>query len=350
MVIRRDAPSIPRYNRQPDAQNYPTVTVVMPVRNEARLIERSLGAVLNQDYPAAKLEIIVADGMSTDETVERIRQLASAQRIRIVSNKAIIQSAGLNHAIKLATGEIIVRVDGHTIIASDYIRRCVEVICSTKAQAVGGRLYPAGYSAMGKAIARAGSTAFAIPSAFRVTGQSGYVDTVYMGAWRRSTLMQAGLFNEQLIANEDYELNYRLRAQGGKIYLSQTISSTYYGSETLTELARQYLRYGYWKSIMLRLHPKSLRLRHLAAPALWIYLLVGLGLILFEPHRPAYMLIGVLLYVLMTAVCWIIVGWEDRSLLWRMPLVYPVMHLSWGAGFWWGILSSMRKILPSSQS
>ncbi len=310
----------------------------MPIRNEAHFIERSLGAVLQQDYPADKLEIVIADGMSDDQTIRLIQRMPAASRLRIVPNTSKIQAAGLNRAIEAATGDIIVRVDGHTIIARDYVRRCVETLQTTKAQVVGGRLCPHGITPMGRAIAQAGSSRLAIPTAFRISQASGYVDTVYMGAWRRSTLEAIGMFDERLVANEDYELNYRIRQRGGKIYLSQLIASEYYCATTLGDLARRHFRYGYWKSVTLRLHPASTRWRQLAAPLFCLYLLAIATLFAFHLTQYWYMSVGILAYLILLATAALSNGGGDRWLAWRLPLVYFVLHLTWGAGFWWGLL------------
>lgn len=319
--------------------DFPTVTVVMAIRNEAEFIERSLFAVLHQDYPVNNLEIIIADGMSDDNTISLVQHMSLSQlHLHILANPQIIQAAGLNRAIEQARGDIIVRVDGHTVIRHDYVRCCVETLQATGALMVGGCLRPIGRSPMGRAIARAGLSPFAIPAAFRIAKQSGYVDTVYMGAWRRVTLQQVGLFDETLVANEDYELCYRLRKQGGKIYLSQSICSKYYGSETLYALARQHFRYGYWKSVTIRRYPASIRLRQIAAPMLCIYLFAAF---LFWGHKPIdrlYVLSGIFVYVLLIAFFTIKYGWSNPTLMWRLLLVYPVIHLTWGAGFWWGIV------------
>ncbi len=191
---------------------------------------------------------------------------------------------------------------------------------------------------MGRAVAQAAMSNFAIPTAFRTAEHSGYVDTVYLGAWRRTTLERAGWFDERLVANEDYELNYRIRQQGGKIYLSQTISSEYCCAETLTDLARQHFRYGRWKSVTLRQHPASIRLRQLAAPLLCVYLPAAIWFCALQPSRYLYALVGIFVYALLIAAFSLRKGGGNRSLTWRLPFVYVVIHLAWGSGFWWGML------------
>jgi succinoglycan biosynthesis protein ExoA len=203
----------------------PLVTVIMPIRNEALFIRRSLGAVLVQDYPSDRLEILIADGMSDDGTVDIIRTLSVADRVRIIPNPGKRQAEGLNLAIEQAKGEIIVRVDGHTIIASNYVRECVQVLKETGASNVGGAMDPIGITLMGKTIAAAGKSSFSVPTAFHVSDKPQITDTVYLGAWWREIFDTVGLYNTSVTPNEDYELNYRIRQAGGTIYLTPRIQS-----------------------------------------------------------------------------------------------------------------------------
>jgi len=308
----------------------------MPIRNEADFIERSLGAVLNQDYPPEKLDVLIADGMSDDDTVNIIESMPGSERVQVIPNPERIQSYGLNHAIPLATGAFVIRIDGHTIIEPDYVRQCVLTLLETGADNVGGAMDPVGITPVGKAIAVAGKSAFAVPSVFHVSEIPQYTDTVYLGAWPRRVFDEVGLFNTDLAFNEDYEFNYRIRANGGKIYFNPAIKSSYYSRQTWHSLARQYYRYGRGKVQTLRRHPASLRLRQTIAP-----LFVG-GLV-----------IGPILAMILRAARWFYVGTvflygllglifarraalvsEDNIGVWRVMLVFVVMHVAWGAGFW----------------
>jgi succinoglycan biosynthesis protein ExoA len=313
----------------------PLVTVVMPIRNEEAFIARSLGAVLAQDYPHELLEILVADGMSDDRTLDVLQSLNGAGRIRVISNARRIQAAGLNEAISQASGDIIIRVDGHTVIAPDYIRQCVNALQSTGAQNVGGPMDPVGITMMGKAIAAAGKSAFAVPSAFHISRQAQYTDTVYLGAWPRQVFEQVGLYSEDVGVNEDYELNYRIRKAGGKIYFSPAIRSQYFGRQTIGALARQYFRYGRSKVKMLRIHPESLRLRQAVAPVLVAGIIAGVPLAIFSPLLLSLWLLGLLAYAALTVFFSFQVAMRtDCRLFWRMPIIYVTIHVSWGTGFW----------------
>lgn len=319
------------------------VTVILPIRNERAFIERCLSAVLAQDYPADRMEILIADGMSDDETREIIAAMPGAERVRIIGNPRRIQSAGLNEAIQHATGDIIVRVDGHTIIAPDYVSQCVKALEATGADNVGGAMDPVGITATGKAIAAAGKSPFAVPTAFHVSQQAQFTDTVYLGAWPRKVFERVGGFNEHVGVNEDYELNVRIRATGGEIYFSPDIRSVYYGRQALPALARQYYRYGKSKVRTLREHPASLRPRQLVAPVFVAGLVGGLPLGWFNRLLQRLWLAGVMAY----GIANLYFSFKASAQLapqiaWRLPFVFLTIHLAWGFGFWVGLAESYQ--------
>jgi glycosyltransferase involved in cell wall biosynthesis len=315
------------------------ISILMPIRNEAPFIERSLGAVLQQTYPAERIEVLIADGMSDDDTVDIIRRMPGGERVTIVPNPGRIQAAGLNRLIPLAKGDILIRVDGHAIIEPDYVAACVETLRATGASSVGGAMDPVGTTPIGRAIAAAGKSPFAVPTAFHVSQQPQVTDTVYMGAWPRAVFEQVGGYNERVGVNEDYELNHRIRKAGGTIYFSPAIRSKYYGRQTLRALARQYYRYGRSKVRTLRLHPESLKPRQLAAPLLIAALVVGLLLVILIPALTLLWLLPIGAYIaanlLASALTARRFGWDRLPLL---PVVFATIHLAWGAGFWVGIV------------
>ena len=200
----------------------PLVTVVMAVRNEGAFLEESLGSVLAQDYPADRLEIILADGMSEDGT----RAAAEGLRVRhpgltVIDNPGRVVATGLNAAIRRARGDVIVRVDGHTVIAPDYVRQCVDALERTGADNVGGRMNAVGAGPFGEAVALATSSPFGVGGArFHYSTEEEWVDTVYLGAWRRDVFERIGFFDEELVRDQDDEFNYRLRATGGRVLLT----------------------------------------------------------------------------------------------------------------------------------
>lgn len=325
------------------SESWPFVTVVMPVRNEAALIRRSLDAVLAQDYPRDRIEILVVDGQSIDETVSIVQAVAARDaRVRMLPNPGRIQARALNIGLDAARGAVIVRVDGHTIVAPDYVRQCVSLLRMTGASNVGGPQRCVGVTAWGRAIAAAYRSPFGVPSRFRVSRRAGYVDTVYMGAWPREVFERVGRFDETLDVNEDYEHNYHIRRAGGRIYLSPDIRSDYYGRQTPGALWGQFFRYGRGKVQVLFRHPASARPRHLVAPA-WVAAVV-VGAILASFHRRFTRLWGalVLSYAVASAAASIRAAESNRrELLPRLPVVFACMHVGWGAGFWCGVFRFM---------
>ena len=304
----------------------PTVTVAVPVLNESVHIEACLRSIVGQTYPAIA-EVLVIDGGSDDGTPF----LATAfPRVRVLENPHRLQAAALNLAIDEGRGEVLVRVDGRCRLAPDYVQRCVEALAETGAAMVGGAMAPVGEGWIGKGVAAAlNSRLGAGPARFHTGGASGFVDTVYLGAFRRQLAREAGGYAPDMAINEDAEFAVRMRPHGG-IWFDPRISSTYTPRRGLRLLARQFYRYGRGRAETVRRHPASLAPRQLAAPAL----VVGL----ISPWR---------LWVL--GAYTLLVG--TRSLLWLRRdhrsalgflLAMPAMHLPWGAGFILGLVRPSR--------
>ena len=327
-------------------EGVPLVSVIMPVRNEAAYIERSLGAVLAQDYPADRLEILVVDGMSGDGTRQAVlAHAATRPNLRLLDNPAGIVPPGLNIGIRQARGEIVVRVDGHCEIAPDYVSRCVEHLLAghegAPVEAVGGPIETVGETDEAQAIALAMSSWFGVGgSAFRtIKDRPLLVETVAFPAYRRATLQRLGPFDEELVRNQDDEYNYRLLKSGGRVLLSPDIRSRYYSRSSLRSLWRQYYQYGYWKVRVMQKHPRQMRLRQFAPPAFVAGLLgsTALGL-LFQPFR---WLLGVVL-ALYTAANVVASFAPGRVHAPRLLIIHPILHLSYGLGFLVG-LARFRK-------
>ena len=323
---------------------YPTsVTVIMPIRNEASFIERSLGAVLTQEYPHNQLEVLIADGMSTDETrdvIDRLAKVNSAVRVSVVDNPEKIVPTGINRALAIARGNVIIRVDGHTIIAPDYVRQCVSLLQSSGADNVGGRMVAVSEGWFGRAVALATNSPFAVGGArFHFSDREEWVDTVYMGAWPREVFDRVGLFDEEQVRNQDDEFNYRLLSHGGKILLSPRIKSSYYNRSTPRSLWRQYFQYGYWKVRVMQKIPRQMRLRHFAPP-LFIAVLL-LSLLMTPLTVMAWWIFGLSLgsYIVSNIGISMLTarrgGW---NLLLTLPLCFATIHFAWGTGFLVGLL------------
>ncbi|MCS7312232.1 MAG: glycosyltransferase family 2 protein, partial [Acidobacteria bacterium] len=200
----------------------PSVTVIIPAWNEAAFIGSCLDSIVANDYPKDRLEVFVVDGGSRDSTRAIVEDYAQRHPfIRVLDNPRRIPAAALNVGLRHARGEVIVRMDAHTVYAPDYIRKCVELLNTTGAANVGGVQRAVGQGYVAEAIAVALTSPFGVGDArFRYTDRPTWTDTVYLGAWRRATLETLGGFNEAWAVNEDYELNYRLRQAGGKVLVA----------------------------------------------------------------------------------------------------------------------------------
>ena len=323
-------------------ENWPLASVIMPIRNEASSIERSLGAILAQDYPANSLQIIVADGMSTDGTRETLERFKTANpEIELVDNPGRFVSTGLNAALKHAKGEIIIRVDGHCEVALDYIQCCVNHLLADNVDGVGGYIQTIGETRLACAIAIAMSSPFGVgDSAFRTSaGKSLLADSVPFPAYTRAIIQRAGLYDEELIRNQDDEYNYRLRQLGAKILLASDVHSRYYSRNSLRSLWRQYYQYGYWKVRVLQKHPRQMRLRQFVPPA-FVASLLGSGLLaLFSPVGRLLLILILGAYGLSNLIASIWTGarkgWEYLPLL---PVIFACLHLSYGLGFLVGLI------------
>ncbi|GBC85881.1 Poly-beta-1,6-N-acetyl-D-glucosamine synthase [bacterium HR11] len=316
----------------------PLVTVVVPVWNEAAFIGPCLDSVVANDYPKDRLEVLVVDGGSTDGTRAVLEDYARRYPfIRLLDNPGRIPAAALNAGLRQARGDVIVRMDAHTVYAPDYIRKCVELLQTTEAANVGGVQRAVGRGYVAGAIAVALTSPFGVGDArFRYADRLTWADTVYLGAWRRATLEALGGFDEAWAVNEDYELNYRLRRAGGRVLVSPDVRCWYHVRSSLGALARQYVRYGFWRARTAVVHPGSLRWRHLVPPALVLGLVGSAGL---GAAGSRWGLVVPILYVVAN------VGASLGTALRRglrylplLPVVYAVLHLSWGAGFLAGLV------------
>ena len=323
-------------------KNYPFISILMPVRNEGAFMQRSLNAVRAQDYPSDRTEILVIDGMSTDNTRGIIMEIqACDSRVKLIDNPGRIVPTGLNAGLAVANGEVIVRVDGHCEIAADYVRRCVDHLKRDDLDAVGGPLDTVGETRMAMAIAVAMSSPFGVGgSAFRtVKGKSMLTDTVAFPAYKRSVVEKAGPFDEELVRNQDDEYNYRLRKLGAKILLAADVHCRYYSRSSLRLLARQYFQYGYWKVRVLQKHPGQMHPRQFV-PFLFVLSLMTLMLAsLFSGFARWALAIEVMLYVSANLLASILRARKGNGgRLIYLPAVFAALHLSYGFGFTAGLI------------
>ena len=320
----------------------PFVTVIMPIRNEAGYIDRSLGSVLSQDYPSHLVEIIIVDGASTDGTKEIVRNYqVKHPNITLIDNPKKIVPYSLNLAISQAKGEIFVRVDGHCEIAPDYVRMCVRRLSQSRVDCVGGPMDTIGEFGISQTIALAMSSPFGVGgSPFRtIKDRSMLVDSVAFPAYTRQAIEKTGFFDEELVRNQDDEYNYRLRSLGGRVMLAPEIRSKYYSRSSLRSLLSQYFQYGYWKVRVMQKHPKQMALRQFIPPIFVLMLLVSCLVAAFIPSGWILLAAISLSYVTanLAASLWTALhtSWEHVFIL---PIVYAILHLGYGAGFLFGLV------------
>lgn len=330
----------------------PFVSIITPCYNEHKTIWLLLEGVYYQSYPRTAMEVVIADGGSTDNTLEVIQEFQSSHPdlvIRVVSNPQRITPAALNHAIAAARGDILIRLDAHSIPANDYVARCVAALEQGLGDNVGGvwEIRPGGRGAIARSIAVAAAHPLAVGDAqYRhASGSARAVDTVPFGAFRRELFERIGLFNERLPINEDYELNVRIRQLGGVIWLDPAIRSVYIARPTLHALARQYWRYGFWKLRMLTQYPATLRWRQ-AMPPLFVAGVLGVASCApFVTVARRALAAAIALYggALGAAGVHAAVKRREPYLAAGLPLAMATMHLSWGSGFLWSACSLLGK-------
>ncbi len=308
----------------------PAVSVILPVLNEEPHLEESVAAILSQDYLGI-FEVILALGPSRDRTDEIARALAASDnRVKLVVNPTGKTAAGLNLAIATSISPIIVRVDGHAKIPSNYLSLAVEILRKTGAVNVGGVMAAAGVTNFEIAVARAMRSPLGVgASRFHTGGSVGEVDTVYLGAFRREAINAIGGFDERYTRAQDWELNHRLRKNGGKIYFDPRLQVTYRPRPNLRKLAKQYFQYGRWRRVVSRSHSGTINLRYLAPPFTLIGTVTSLitGLLI----NPMFYLPAAI-YGFFLLISSVLIAKSVREFISLLAII-PTMHFAWGAGF-----------------
>lgn len=316
------------FRRDPERDGWPSVSVIVPVRNEGQHLERAIASILAQEYPGP-FDVCLAVAPSDDDTAALAAGLAARDdRVAVVANPAGVTPAGLNAAIAATTGSIVVRVDGHAEVSDGYIRRAAETMCRTGAVNVGGMQVPKPQTPFETAVASATTSWLGTGGAtYRVGGAEGPVDTVYLGVFDRTAGDAVGWFDETLIRNQDYELNIRLRKAGGQVWFDPLLNVGYRPRSSWTALAKQYYEYGWWKAAVVRRHPDSLRLRQVAPASLPIVLAFAT---LRAGRRPSSLIVPSA-YAGIVAICSI-----GRSRPVWTAAITATMQTCWGVGFWRG--------------
>lgn len=319
-----------------DPADLPRVSVIVPIRNEADFIERCLRSILENDYPADRVEVLVVDGMSDDGTREIVGRVAAAEpRVRLLDNPQRIVPFAMNRGIRESRGDLVLRIDGHAAAPPDFIARNVAAMQEhPDAWGVGGAIDTVCSNDVGRAISAAMTSPVGVGNArFRLGGFQGYVDTIPFPCYRRWVFDRIGLFDEELVRNQDDEFNLRLTLAGGKLWMDSRIRSQYFARGSLRKLARQYFQYGFWRIRTIQKHRRPASLRQIAPMifvSTWLALIVGTVV-----WRPIGCVLAAFaaLYALGLAVGALDVA-RKAGLKYALlaPLAFMAMHFCYGLG------------------
>ena len=328
-------------NHQLSGSPLPMVSVILPILNEELYLRDAVLSILSQDY-RGDFEVVLAVGPSKDRTQEIADQLHSEdKRVIVVANPSGRTAAGLNAALNASRGSIVVRVDGHAQIPQNYFSLAVEILDATGAVNVGGLMAAEGVTTFEKSVAGAMRSPLGVgASRFHTGGEAGEVDTVYLGVFKKEALQAIGGFDERFTRAQDWELNFRLRSNGGKVYFDPRLHVTYRPRSTVAALAKQYFEYGRWRRVVSRRHKGTINYRYLAPP---VALAGFLASIVLGGLLHSIFFIPAAIYLLFVAGASIAIARSVAQYIYLLAII-PTMHFAWGAGF----ITSPKSIVPSS--
>ncbi len=317
------------------------LSVICPIYNEESRIEACILSILAQDYPKEDMEVLFVDGQSSDRTREIIaKYMQEYVFIRLLDNPKRIAPSALNIGIRASSGDIIMRLDAHAKYPDNYFSLLVNKLKQTGADNVGGvcRTLPAKDTAICRAIAHAMSSPFGMGNShFRIgANHEMWVDTVPFGCFRRELFDKVGLFDEELVRNQDDEFNGRIVKNGGKILLLPQVVIDYFARDTISKTAKMFYQYGLFKPLVNKKLHKPTTLRQFFPPLFLAGLIAGGLLSLFSQTLMWIYVSVIVLYIL----CCFVFGrngervWPD--ILW-MPIIFATIHLSYGCGYWQGL-------------
>lgn len=301
-----------------------SVSYIMPVLNEESHLAAAVASIFEQEQ-TGPTEVIIALGPSTDDTDKVAAELVKKYPVVLVDNPTGKTPAGLNAAIKAAKHDVVVRVDAHSELSAGYTKLAVEILNQTGADNVGGVMKAVGTTDFQKAVAFAYTSRIGLGGgSFHVGGQAGPSDSVYLGVFRRTRLIEVGMFDERMIRGQDWELNLRIREAGGTVYFDPRLEVTYYPRASADKLAKQFFDTGYWRALITKMAPGKANLRYFIPPALVIATVLGFPVALYLAAIGA---------VAATAE-----GLSTKT-RWNLMLALPIMHYCWGVGFIGGLFA-----------
>jgi glycosyltransferase involved in cell wall biosynthesis len=326
------------------------VSVICPIYNEEKYIAQCIESVLAQDYPQNQLEVLFVDGMSSDCTREIVQQYAAQYPyIHLVDNPHTTVPYAMNIGIKRATGDIIIRLDAHALYPTNYFSKLVEGLHKYHADNVGAqcRTLPANQSDTAIAIAQALSSSFGVGnSMFRIgVTEDVETDTVPFGCFRREIFEEVGLYDTELIRNQDDELNARIINSGGKIVLLAGTTFDYYARDSFAKLFKMYYQYGLYKPLVNKKLGSPATLRQFIPPLFVVGLVLGAVLGILLPIIGIIYGIAIMLYLIAGMTIGVKQARKHQllSLIFAMPFTFFILHLSYGIGYIHGILKVLLK-------
>ena len=319
------------------------ITIILPIRNEAKYIKQTLEPILYQKGIEQEIEILIVDGMSTDGTRDIITKYQKGHpNIILIDNPEKIVSTGFNRALNESKGAIIIRVDGHCEIAPDYIQKCLECLEKINADCVGGATEHVASGLVGESIKMAQSSFFGVGGvSFRKKAEKGqFLDTLAFGAYKREVFDQLGGYDEELVRNQDDEFNFRLIQNGGNIWLDPSIKSSYYPRDSFTKLFKQYFQYGFYKIRVMQKRRGIASWRHVVPGLFVLTLLFGLSIFLFTGNTiPILSLcLPYLSFSLFATILELIKTPSNFISVMMLPLTFYILHISYGLGFLLGLV------------
>jgi len=321
------------------------ISIILPIRNEKHFIASTLDSILSQSVDG--IEIIIADGLSTDGTQEIIKAFQKENSsIILIDNPEKIVSTGFNRALSKSTGEIIIRVDGHSIIHNDYVSKCKQQLNLKNCACVGGLIQPLGNSIISKIITLATSSKFGVGnSKFHYSINSNWSDTVYLGAYKREVFEKIGGYDEELVRNQDDEFNFRLIQNGGKIWLDPSIKSSYNPRDSFTKLFKQYFQYGFYKIRVIQKRRGIASWRHVVPGLFVLNLLFGLSIFLFTGNSILILSLCIpyLSFSLFATIFELIKSRFNLLSVMMLPITFFILHISYGLGFLMGFIYFLHK-------
>lgn len=319
-----------------------TVSIIIPCRNEELYIGQCVESFLNQTYPKELIKIVIADGMSTDTTREIIKGYQKEHKnIILIDNFELTAPTGMNKGIRATNSDIVIIFGAHAYADKDFVLENVKILNDESIGCSGGPITTISDGIVGTAIANAMSCPFGVGNAlFRYADKESFVDTVGFGAYNRDFIIDIGLFDEELVRNQDDELNFRVQKTGKKILLNPKIKSTYYSRGDFKKLWRQYYQYGFWKVRVIQKHKRPASIRHLIPLLFVAFLALGGVVSVFSKLLRIGYFATILLYLLLDGIfSFKISSKKGFKLFPYLFVTFPILHISYGIGFILGLFN-----------